>query len=68
MTVTTYDPKSYELAEHFLEDVPNLNTEGGRDHLAKTIQAAIEDWFEDMKRNYEPPDPPGWEGGFAENH
>lgn len=18
--------------------------------------------------NYEPPDPPGWEGGFAENH
>ncbi len=28
--------------------------------LAETIADAIE--------NYEPPDPPGWEGGFAENH
>lgn len=23
-------------------------------------------WLED--ENYEPSDPPGWEGGFAENH
>lgn len=68
MTVKTYDPKSYELAEHFLQDEPNLNTEGGCINLAKTIQAAVEGWFEDQRRNYEPPDPPGWEGGFADNH
>ena len=25
-------------------------------------------WLENYVKNYEPPDPPGWEGGFAENH
>lgn len=68
MTVKTYDPKSYDLAEHFLDAEPNLNTNAARHDLACTIQQAIEDWFEDKRRNYEPPDPPGWEGGFAENH
>ncbi len=68
MTVTTYDEKSYELAEHFLQDEPSLNTKAGRDDLAKAIQAAVEDWFERAKDNYEPPDPPGFEGGFAPNH
>ncbi len=24
--------------------------------------------LDEMIDNYEPPDPPGWEGGFAENH
>ena len=23
---------------------------------------------ETCKQNWEPPDPPGWEGGFADNH
>ena len=25
-------------------------------------------YVHDLRRNYEPPDPPGWEGGFAANH
>jgi hypothetical protein len=30
----------------------------------------LDAWQEIMNAidNYEPPDPPGWEGGFAENH
>jgi hypothetical protein len=48
--VKTYDPASYELAVYFLQGEPNLNTEEGRDNLAKTIQTAIEDWFEDMNK------------------
>jgi hypothetical protein len=64
----TYDSKSYDLAKQFLQDEPNLDTLDGCEDLAITIQQAVEDWFEDKKRNYEPPDPPGWEGGFAENH
>ena len=68
MSEATYDSKSYDLAEAFLEDEPHLNTEGRRVELAKVIQQAIEDCIEDMRRNYEPPDPPGFEAGFAENH
>lgn len=64
----TYDTTVADLADHFLQDEPNLNTKEGRHDLACTIQQAIEDWFEDQRRNYQPPDPPGWEGGFAENH
>lgn len=47
--VNTYDAKSYELAEHFLQDEPcrdepdlykrNCHT------LALAIQQAVEDWF-----------------------
>lgn len=48
--VKTYDPKSYELAEHFLQDEPNLDCADARHNLALTIQAAIEDWFEDRQR------------------
>lgn len=68
MTVKTYDPASADLADHFLQDEPNLNTKEGRRDLACTIQQAVEAWFEEQRRNYQPPDPPGWEGGFAENH
>lgn len=25
-------------------------------------------YLDEMIDNYEPPSPPGWEGGFAENH
>ena len=55
MMVKTYDRKSYELAEHFLQDEPNLNVENARVDLARTIQTAIEDWFEDCRRDLEPP-------------
>lgn len=68
MTVKTYDEKSYELAEHFLADEPSLDTLDKVHHLALHIQQAVEDWIAHERDNYEPPDPPGWEGGFAENH
>lgn len=63
-----YDTKCYELAEAFLEDEGILNTEAYRKHLAQAIQNAIEGEIADMRVNAEPPDPPGFEGGFAENH
>lgn len=68
MTVKTYDVKSHELAEWFLQDEPHLDTDKRRHDLALTIQQAVEDWFAHEQANYEPPDPPGWEGGFADNH
>lgn len=64
----SYDTKCYDLAEAFLEDEPALNNESHRKALAQEIQNAIESFIEDARRNYEPPDPPGFEGGFAENH
>lgn len=68
MTVKLYDQKSYDLAEAFLSDEPHLNTEGRRDELAKLIQTTIEDFITHEQSNYEPPDPPGFEAGFADNH
>mgnify|MGYP001559600414 CR=1 FL=1 len=55
MTAKTYDPKCYDLAELFLEDEDNLNTEVRRIALAKTIQTAIEDFLTYERNNYEPP-------------
>ncbi len=47
--VKTYDVKSYELAEHFLQDEPCRNDPAlykrHADSLAKAIQQAVEDWF-----------------------
>lgn len=69
MTVKYYDPKSYDLAETFLEDEPHLNTEANRHALALEIQEAIESFIADKQSNYEPPDPMrGVEFPFAENH
>lgn len=45
----TFDIASFELAEHFLQDEPNLNTKEGQYDLARAIQQAVEDWFEDKK-------------------
>ena len=63
-----YDTKCYDLAEAFLEDEPHLNTDKRRDMLAQIIQTSIEDYIACERDNYEPPDPPGFEGGFAPNH
>ena len=63
-----YDTKCYDLAEAFLEDSPHLNTERRRDELAQLIQSIIEAFIGYEQDNYEPPDPPGFEAGFAENH
>lgn len=46
MTVKTYDVKCYELAIHFLQDEPNLDTQENQHELAAEIQQAVEDWFE----------------------
>lgn len=56
MPVKTYDLKSYDLAEAFLEDEPHLNNERRRHELALLIQATIEDFITDEQNNYEPPD------------
>lgn len=49
MTVKTYDPASYDLAEHFLQDEPcRKDPELYKKHchsLALEIQQAVEDWF-----------------------
>lgn len=66
--MSTYDPKSYDLASAFLEDEPNLFTHAKCDELAALIQRAIEDQIEHWRRNVEPPCPAGFEAGFAENH
>lgn len=39
----TFDPKVYDLAAHFLQDEPKLNTEAARVTLAAAIQQTIED-------------------------
>lgn len=68
MTAKTYDEKCYDLASVFLEDEPELFTMHHNHLLACAIQTAIEEYIEDAKRAYEPPSPPGFEAGFADNH
>ncbi len=38
----TFDRRCYELAEHFLSDEPDLNTEAAKTTLAAEIQWTIE--------------------------
>jgi hypothetical protein len=64
----TYDVKCFQVAAEFLGDEPHLHTVDRIDALAKIIQQTIEEFIAYEQENYEPPDPPGWEGGFADNH
>lgn len=64
----TYDSKCFDLAEAFLQDVPHLWTAHRTEELAALIQSTIEGFMTYEDANYEPPSPPGWEGGFADNH
>ena len=64
----SYDQKCFDLAEAFLSDEPHLATAKRTNELAQIIQSAIEDFITYEQANYEPPDPPGFEAGFAENH
>lgn len=64
----TFDSKCYDLASAFLEDEPNLFTDANCNELAAEIQRTIEDFIADAKRNSEPQDASGFEGGFAANH
>lgn len=45
----TFDRACYELAEKFLQDAPEQNTESNRDDLASQIQEAVEVWFADKR-------------------
>jgi len=57
----TYDEKSYELAEHFLQDEPCRDDpvlyKKHCDSLAKVIQRAVEDWFVTPDDNGQAPRP-----------
>ena len=64
----TFDPKCHELADAFLEDEHGINNQADINDLAAEIQNTIENWIERARLNCEPPDPPGFEGGFADNH
>jgi hypothetical protein len=47
----SYDSRCYDLAEVFLEDEPNLNTDQHKVHLAAFIQEAVESeiqWMRDQ--------------------
>ena len=63
-----YDPKCFDLAEDFLDDHPHLANDRRVEELAQVIQRAIEGYIADEQSNYEPPDPPGFEAGVADNH
>jgi len=49
----TFDPRCFELAEHFLSDHPHLNTEAAKTTLAAEIQDTIELEIQFMERSLE---------------
>ena len=57
MAVKTYNSKSYELAEHFMQDDersrndPDLRKRSTHE-LALAIQAAVEDWFFEEREEF----------------
>jgi hypothetical protein len=51
MRQPTYDPRVYDLAELFLSDESEINTEKNRHELAVLIQRTIEDELEWMKNH-----------------
>jgi len=48
----SYDSKCYELAEHFLQDSPHINTEATRHRFAQYIQTGVEDWLSTEESDY----------------
>jgi len=57
---TSYDEKSYELAEHFLSDMKALTDEQRKkyaDRLAQTIQSAVEDELDAISDETDVPRP-----------
>jgi hypothetical protein len=66
---TPFDSKCYDLASAFLEDEPvAYGDDRFCQELAARIQQTIEDFIAEARSNYEPPDPPCFEAGFADNH
>lgn len=64
----THDQKCFDLAEAVLSDQPHLWTSKRVDELAAIIKITVETYVELEEFKYEPPDPPGFEAGFADNH
>ena len=50
----TYDPKCYELAEAFLQDMPHLWSKKRAEDLAIEIQETIESYIGDILERYPP--------------
>ncbi len=44
-TKPTFDSECLDLADHFLQDEEPRPTDDVRYNLARSIQAAVEDWF-----------------------
>ncbi len=63
-----FPTRCWDLADFALRDKPHLATDDRTDELARLIQTTIELYVAHEHNNYEPPDPPGFEGGFAKNH
>lgn len=50
-----FDPKCYDLAEHFLSDEePPIQSDENKRRLAQTIQNEIENWIEYEECKYRP--------------
>jgi Mn-dependent DtxR family transcriptional regulator len=52
-----YDRKCYELAEHFLSDEPEIDSEENRAELAQAIQTEIEDKIAELLTDHEAKSP-----------
>lgn len=61
------DEYGEEVLPHFMDRI-SWPDAGWRCQSYKTAQEALDKTIQDALDNYEPPDPPGWEGGFAGNH
>jgi hypothetical protein len=48
LLMTTFDPKCWDLAAHFLADVPG-STDEDRAELAEALQEAAEDFLSDLE-------------------
>lgn len=68
MTNATIQDKCRDYAEDALSDHHHLWTQRRTEELAVLIRQTVTDYIATEQSNYEPPDPPGWEGGFADNH
>lgn len=75
------DPRTFEIKQDregfFIEDEWGEEAEGfyclgswtsPRHSSLESAKEALAKMVAEYLDNYEPPDPPGWEGGFAENH
>jgi hypothetical protein len=58
-----------ELQQMGENDMGNLPARcAGAYHDVTDTLRMIQSWIASIAENEEPPDPPGWEGGFADNH